>query len=159
MMGGRFNRKYIVNLLTDALHRGTSPRKLALTCALGFVLGIFPVWGTTTWICFALAFLLRLNVIILQMVNYLVFPLQMILIVPFITAGTFVFNLQPLPYTQTELMSKFRTDFWGLAREAGLSLGSGVAVWAIAAVPVFLIVFYSTFIFFQSRRQKTHDPR
>jgi uncharacterized protein (DUF2062 family) len=149
----RFNRKYILNVLSDALRRGTTPRQLALTCALGIVISIFPFIGVTTWICLGLALVLRLNIAIIQLVNYLFFPIQLLLMIPFINMGTFLFSLNPFPYTQEQLINLFKTDFWRLASEAGISVGSGIAVWGLVAIPLFFLVFYTTFIVFSKWRR------
>jgi uncharacterized protein (DUF2062 family) len=148
----RFNRKYIANVLSEALHKGTTPRQLALTCALGIVISIFPFIGVTTWVCLGLALLLRLNIAIIQLVNYLFFPLQLLLMLPFINLGTFLFSLNPFPYTQAQLINLFKTDFWRLASEAGVSVGSGIAVWALVAIPLFFLVFYTSFVIFSKWR-------
>jgi uncharacterized protein (DUF2062 family) len=149
----RFNRKYILNVLSDALRKGTTPRQLALTCALGIVISIFPFIGVTTWICLGLALVLRLNIAIIQLVNYLFFPIQLLLMIPFINMGTFLFSLNPFPYTQEQLINLFKTDFWRLASDAGISVGSGIAVWGLVAIPLFFLVFYTTFIVFSKWRR------
>jgi uncharacterized protein (DUF2062 family) len=148
----KFSRKYILNALRTALRQGTTPRKLAITCALGVVIGIFPVWGTTTWICLGLSILFRLNVVIIQLVNYLFFPIQLALILPFIKAGTYIFDLNPFPYSQEELIVLFKTDFWALMKEVGLSLASGIGIWMLIATPLFLVVFYSSYAVFNRWR-------
>ena len=69
------------------LHQGLSPRSLALAIALGATIGIFPtLWGTSL-ICFALAGLLRLNHMAVQLANYMVYPLQLGLAVPYFLLG------------------------------------------------------------------------
>lgn len=149
----KFSRKYITNMLVQALSQGITPRKLALTCALGVVIGIFPVFGTTTLICLGLAILFRLNIPIMQFVNYLVAPLQLLLIIPFIKIGTYVFRLNPFPYTSDQLLSMFRNDFWLLIRETGLALTIGVGVWIILSIPLFFLLFYGCFWLFSQWRR------
>lgn len=61
----KFTREKITNLLVKALSQGMTPRTLAVTCSLGVVLGIFPLFGTTTLICLGVAILFRLNIPIL----------------------------------------------------------------------------------------------
>ena len=51
-----------------------SAARLALTLALGFAIGCFPVVGIPTW-CGALALVLRLNLPAIQAANY-VAPIQ-----------------------------------------------------------------------------------
>jgi uncharacterized protein (DUF2062 family) len=69
------------------LRQGISPRRLALTLALGFAIGCFPVIGIPTAICALLALGLRLNLPAIQAANYAVMPLQFLLIAPFVRLG------------------------------------------------------------------------
>src|SRR5271156_1481165 len=69
------------------LRQGISPRRLALTLALGFAVGCIPVVGIPTLVCAALALALRLNLPAIQAANYIVMPLQLVLIVPFVRLG------------------------------------------------------------------------
>ena len=73
------------------LRQGISPRRLALTLALGFAIGCIPVVGLPTLVCAALALLLRLNLPAIQAANYAVMPLQLFLIVPFARMGQRLF--------------------------------------------------------------------
>lgn len=144
----KFSWKYITGSLAQALKQGITPRKLALTCALGAVIGTFPLFGTTTAICFAIAIPLRLNIAIIQLVNYLLAPLQIVLILPFIKAGTSVFGLKPFPYTSEQLLGLFRNEFWLLMKEAGVALMAGVGMWIVFSIPLFFVVFYLCFWIF-----------
>ena len=65
------------------LKQGTAPEKIALSLSMGFVLGIFPVIGSTTLLCAAAAFMFKLNLPAIQLVNYFVYPLQLGLLLPF----------------------------------------------------------------------------
>ena len=58
----KFSPKQAKKILYNALRQGLTPHKLAMTCALGVVVGIFPVFGTTTILCFAVAIAFRLNI-------------------------------------------------------------------------------------------------
>ena len=51
----------ILNLVKSMLKEGMSLRKISLCIAVGIVLGIFPVLGTTTLLCTVAALPLRLN--------------------------------------------------------------------------------------------------
>ena len=77
------------------LRQGASPRRLALTLALGFAIGCIPVVGLPTALCVVLAFTLRLNTPAIQTANYVVMPLQLLLIAPFVRLGKWLFSLEP----------------------------------------------------------------
>lgn len=148
----KFSWKYIAGLFSQALKQGITPRKLALTCALGAVIGTFPIFGTTTTLCFVVAIALRLNIALIQLVNYLLAPLQIILILPFIKAGIYAFGLNPFPYSSDQLIDLFKDDFWLLMKETGLALLAGVGMWMVSAIPLFFIIFYLTFWIFSHWR-------
>jgi len=74
------------------LCQGISPSRLALTLALGFAIGCIPMVGVTTVVCVAVAFALRLNLLILQAANWIAMPLQVILLVPFVRLGGKLFS-------------------------------------------------------------------
>ena len=88
-------RNKLEKLLGEIFLQGASPRKLALMVSLGLIIGIFPmVWGGTL-LCMAAAFLLRLNQAGIQAVNYLAYPLQIALFVPFYRLGSRFFPWVP----------------------------------------------------------------
>lgn len=145
----KFSKQHVVNSLMQALKQGITPQKLAVTCALGATIGIFPVWGTTTWICLALSIVFRLNLLVIQLVNYLFFPLQLLLIIPFISAGSFVFGLEPFPYDSTQLIALFKNNFWLALKESGFALVTGIGVWAVVALPLFTLVYALCFLLFR----------
>ncbi len=89
-MTGRAREK-LLNLIKSLLKEGMSLKKISFCIALGIALGIFPVLGTTTLLCTIAAFSLRLNIPVIQVANYGVYPLQLILLAPFYSAGSWLF--------------------------------------------------------------------
>jgi uncharacterized protein (DUF2062 family) len=69
------------------LRQGITPRRLAFTLALGFAIGCIPVVGVPTPLCFVVALALRLNLPAIQAANYVAWPAQLALIVPFVRLG------------------------------------------------------------------------
>lgn len=134
-----------------------SPEKMALTCALGVVVGILPIWGITTFLCLLIAPIFRINIVMLQLVHYFVYPLQLLLIIPFIKIGTYLFGVNPMPYALSELISKFKIDFWGELRQVGLAISLGVGVWAVVSIPLGLAIYFITqrlFVKWSERNQR-----
>lgn len=69
------------------LCQGLSPHALALGLAVGAAVGVLPtLWGTSL-LCFALAWMLRLNHLATQFANFLVYPLQLSLVGPCFLLG------------------------------------------------------------------------
>jgi uncharacterized protein (DUF2062 family) len=94
-MGGWFKRKAVDPLL-DLLKQGLSPGKLAQCVAFGVAIAVFPALGTTTVIAAGAALAFRLNMVAIQTVNYLAYPLQFVLLLPFFRAGEWLFGAEPL---------------------------------------------------------------
>jgi uncharacterized protein (DUF2062 family) len=76
----------------ELLRQGVTPEKIALTIALGIVLGVTPVLGSTMLLCTLAAIVLRLNLPAIQLVNGVVYPLQFILLVRFYRLGAWMFR-------------------------------------------------------------------
>ncbi|GJM30702.1 MAG: membrane protein [Cyclobacteriaceae bacterium] len=116
---------------------GQNPEKLALTVALGVTLGVFPVLGVTTILCFLVAIPLKLNVIIIQMANYLVYPLQLITFIPLIKIGGNLLGAPDIPNLE-QLMEQGI-----MALEPILfNIVCGVLIWLLISIPAFFLVRY-----------------
>ena len=74
------------------LRQGVSPEKIALTIALGIILGVTPVLGSTMLLYTLAAIVLRWNLPAIQLVNGVVSPLQFILLIPFYRPGAWMFR-------------------------------------------------------------------
>jgi hypothetical protein len=136
MNDGFFYRR-IGRPILDLLRQGVTPEKLALSLALGAAIGVFPVLGTTTALCALVAFILRLNLPAIQIVNYFVYPAQIALLIPFFRAGERLFGAPHLPLSVTQIVAMVRESFWGASRVLWTTIWHAVVVWCFAA-PVFV---------------------
>jgi len=73
--------------VAEWLREGVSPRRLALTLAIGFVLGCLPLMGIPTGLCAMVAIAFRLNMPAMQAANYAAMPFQFALVVPLMRLG------------------------------------------------------------------------
>ena len=87
-----FFRRRIARPILELLRQGVTPEKMALSLALGVAIGVFPALGTTTALCALVAFIWRLNLPAIQIVNYFVYPAQLALIIPSFRAGEILFG-------------------------------------------------------------------
>ncbi len=101
MSVGAFLRRRVVDPLLALLRMGITPEKLGQSLAFGSVIGVFPVLGVPTPLLTVLALWLRLNLPAIQLVNYLVSPLQLLLIIPFVRVGETLLGAPPQPLTVT----------------------------------------------------------
>lgn len=68
-----------------------SPKSMALSLTLGVSLALFPVIGMTFLLGLMVAVIFRLNHLVVQTLNLLLAPVQLLLIYPFIKAGNLIF--------------------------------------------------------------------
>ncbi len=128
------------------LSQGISPRRLALTLALGFAVGCIPVVGIPTILCAALALALRLNLPAIQAANYAAMPLQLVLIVPFVRLGGWITS-QTVPWIVSAKPARLLAPHGLLhlpalhlaARMSGLA-GQALLAWLLAAVPAVILL-------------------
>lgn len=127
-------RRRVLAPIVAQLRQGITPQQIAFTLAAGTVIGIFPVLGTTTALCGLFGLALRLNQPIIQLVNYLVYPVQIALLFPFYRAGEWLFGLTPVPLLSiTELAQRFGADPLQFFSDYGLVALCGAAVWLLMA--------------------------
>jgi uncharacterized protein (DUF2062 family) len=112
---------------------GASPEKLAWSIAAGLLIGINPVLGSTTILCLALAFVFRLNVAASQIGNHVVYPLELLLVIPFIHAASRIFHTAPMPLSANELLRATREHPLVLFRQLWLWEWHAFLLWAVVA--------------------------
>lgn len=136
-------RRWIVQPLINQLKRGITPEKLAWTIALGITLGIFPIMGSTSLVCFIAGYFLKLNQAILHLFKSLTYPLHLALILVFIRLGQHLNGVPPIPFSIPQLMARFKDSPTQFARDFGMAALHGIEAWAIAAailIPLIRIV-------------------
>ncbi|MTI41380.1 DUF2062 domain-containing protein [Fulvivirga lutimaris] len=151
-MANNFKKKIndkLLKPLLDFLKQGMTPTGLALSVSLGFILGLFPVVGTTTVLCLLIALIFKLNVAAVQLINYIVYPLQLLLIIPLINLGSKILNVNPIPYTISELVDLVKNDFLLALKQLWLAHLMGIFAWLIIIIPLGVTLYFSLRIVFQ----------
>jgi uncharacterized protein (DUF2062 family) len=98
-----FFRCRILRPLLRLLRGGVTPRRLAWSLALGIVVGINPSVGLTTLVVVMLAWTFGLNQIASQIGTHAVAPLHLILFLPFIQLGVYLFHSRRLPLSRQQI--------------------------------------------------------
>ena len=131
----------LVRLIVALLSEGMTPHKIALTLALGMMLGATPVLGTTTILCALAAVVFRLNLPLIQAVNFLVYPLQLLLLIPFMQAGQWIFHQPPLPFTYAQLVALLHAGFRHALEILWIYSLHGLVAWLILGGAGALIIY------------------
>jgi uncharacterized protein (DUF2062 family) len=125
-------RRIVLPILA-LLRRGATPQQLAWSLAVGVLIGINPILGSTTLLCLVLALVFRLNIVASQLTNHLTYPLQLLLVIPFIRLGSRFFHTAPMPLAARELVHAARATPLALVRQLWMWESHALVVWAILA--------------------------
>ena len=142
-MNRGFLYKRTVEPVVALIKQGMSPEKISLGMAWGIVLGIFPVLGFTTILCGLAALIFRLNLPAIQLVNFLVYPLQLVLLIPFFHLGDLLFQVEPLPLSAQELLTLLQADVWGTIRAFWNTTLRAIVAWLLVSLPIFLLLHFT----------------
>ena len=122
------------------LRMGATPRMLAWSIAAGLLIGINPLLGTTTILSLAFAFVFRLNLVASQLANHIAWPLEILLVIPFIRLGSLVFHTAPMPLSPHLFLQAARASPIALIRQLWFWEWHAMVLWAaISAVAAPLI--------------------
>ncbi len=131
----------LIDPVLQLLMQGITPEKLAISMALGAVIGVIPLLGTTTILCTITAIVLRLNLPAIQAANWSVYGLQLLLLLPLMRAGDMLFGVEPLTFSPPELIEMFRTDFWGSVQDLWRTTLHALTIWGLASIPAVLVLY------------------
>ena len=118
-----------------------SIHKIALCLAMGATLGVFPVLGITTLLCTVAAFVFRLNLPAIQMFNYLVYPVQLALLTPFYSIGSWLFKQESWLTPGENLITLIKNDFWGSMTSLWNLTLYAIFTWMVIC-PILVLVLY-----------------
>jgi hypothetical protein len=143
-------------LFKQVLQGGLTPQKLALTLSLGTALGVMPLlWGTTI-LAAGLAALLRLNHAAMQALNYLCYPLQLALFIPFCQLGEYLFPWGPV-VSASVLTGVLHGQIGESLGLIGWATARALGAWLVTVPPLALVA-YPLLKLILKRRVATSPP-
>jgi hypothetical protein len=142
-------KRKVITPLHNQLKQGVSPDKLALAVVFGIALGVFPVLGATSLLCAAAALLFRLNMPAIQLINYVVYPLQFVFYIPYFKMGAWLFNQPGNDLNITKILDMLKADLLGAIDHLWLANVRAIAAWCITAPVAGLLLYYVLFFFFR----------
>lgn len=133
-------KRVVSRRLKAILAAGLTPRKLLATFCIGGALGLLPiVWGTTL-LCVVVAYVFRLNQVALQSVNYLFYPLQLALIIPYCRLGARLFPWGP-PFPPEILTYVLHGHGVGMIQLFAWATLKAVGAWLLTAPPLAFVLY------------------
>jgi uncharacterized protein (DUF2062 family) len=154
-----FWQRRVLAPIVAQLTQGITPRKIAATIALGALLGVFPILGSTTLLCTLAGVVLCLNQPVIQAINFLVYPLQLLLLLPFYRAGEHLFSRNPVPLDIKMLLEHFHANVGQFLRDFGMIGLGGILVWALTAPIAGLLIFFIVHPMLQRFAARLRKPR
>ena len=115
------------------LRHGADPDKLAWSLALGVVIGVNPLLGSTTVVVLALAAVFRLNLVASQVGNHAMYPVQLLMFPVFIKLGSVVFSTEKLPLEGKALWVAVKHHPWATTRLLWSWEWHALVVWVVVA--------------------------
>jgi uncharacterized protein (DUF2062 family) len=153
-LSGYFRRA--AGVIAGLLRQGVTPEKISLAIAMAAALGVFPVLGSTTLLCAGAALLFGLNPAAMQLVGWLVYPLQLALLVPLMRIGSGLFGLSPIP-ALPQLLGMLRADIGGTIRLFWPATLSAIGAWLVVS-PIMAAAIYFTLLPFLRRMGRGLSP-
>lgn len=157
-MTNGFLTRQLIRPLLELLRQGVTPEKLALSIALGAVLGVLPAIGCNTALCALIALIWRLNLPAIQIANYFLYPLQIVLLIPFFRLGEKVFRATHLPVSVPQIYAMVHSNLWGATKLLWTATWHAMVVWALFAPVVTALIYFLLVPALRQVLKKTHLP-
>lgn len=84
--------------------------------------------------------------------SYLMWPVQILLIIPFIRIGEFIFSVPRNHHTVDEFISSFQNSFSQTLSHLSFELLCGLGGWFLTAVPVAVGIYWISLIFLKKNK-------
>ena len=135
-------QRWVIRPIANQLRQGTSPEKLAWSVSLGLTLGIFPIMGSTSLVCFIVGHLFRLNQPVLHLFKTFTYPIHLGLILVFIRIGQHLNGVPPILFSIPQLLTRFKESPAQFASDFGMAALHGIEAWAVSAIFLIPLFYY-----------------
>jgi uncharacterized protein (DUF2062 family) len=132
-----------LDLVLAQLRQGVTADKIALTLAIGLILGLFPIFGTTSALCVLAALWLKLNQPMIQLVNWFAAPLQLPGIYLFVRIGEWLTHTPPVQFSISGLVRQFRASPLRFLQLFGMTGLRGVLAWLLIAPLIAVLAYFA----------------
>jgi uncharacterized protein (DUF2062 family) len=124
----RFNIKAI---LLGQIRQGTSPHELALSVSIALCAALFPLLGTTTLLCLVIGHFKKLNHPALQSVNYLLSPVQLVMIPIWLRIGEWLTRSPPVSLNLRTFVPEFFQNMPLFMAHYGVAALHAILAWSL----------------------------
>ncbi|MBX9807355.1 MAG: DUF2062 domain-containing protein [Flavobacteriaceae bacterium] len=144
-MKARFN--IVKDKTTALLKQGLTPKQLTQSIIVSGLISTIPILGVSTFMITTVSLKRKLNLPVMISLSYLMWPVQILLIIPFIRVGEFIFSVPRNHHTVEEIISSFQNSFFQTLSHLSFELLCGLGGWLLTAVPVAIGVYWVSLLF------------
>ncbi len=135
---------FITNIwyrLKTIFRQGLALKQLAITITVGILVSIFPIFGLTTIALTCIALPFKLNLPIMIVISYIVTPIKLLLLIPFINMGASVFGTEHTLLTVQAIKNSYESSFFNTIKSLSYELLCGFVGWTLLAVPISILLY------------------
>jgi hypothetical protein len=138
--------------ITALFKQGLTPKELIQSIIVSGLISVIPIIGVSTFIITTVSLKSKLNLPVMIALSYLMWPVQILLIIPFIRAGEFIFSVPQNHHTVEEIISSFQESFFKTLNHLSFELLCGFGGWLLTAVPVAVGVYWVSLLFLKGKK-------
>ena len=131
----------IKKILFEQLSQGTSHEKLARSVSLGIVMGCCPIFGIATAIAAFFTHILKLNHVVVQAVNYTMYPIQIPLIPVYMKVVSWLTDVGFVPLRPDRIIDEFNANPGLFTRKYLLVALYAVVIWLVLCLVLYPVLF------------------
>jgi len=136
---------------TALLKQGLTPKELIQSIIVSGLISIIPILGVSTFMITTISLKSKLNFPVMIALSYLMWPVQILLIIPFIRVGEFIFSVPRNHHTVEEIISSFQNSFFQTLSQLSFELLCGFGGWFLTAVPVAVLIYLVSLLFLKGK--------
>ena len=138
---GKWNFRALKTKTIALFKQGLTPIELTQSILVAALFSIIPIFGVTTILLTAFSLKRKLNLPIMIAISYLAWPLQILMIIPFINIGEYFFSVPQSHHSVEEIIASFQESFFGTLSQLSFELLCGFGGWLLTAVPFFIVIY------------------
>ncbi|TRX30038.1 DUF2062 domain-containing protein [Flavobacterium franklandianum] len=136
---------------TALLKQGLTPKQLTQSIIVSGLISTIPILGVSTFMITTVSLKQKLNFPVMISLSYLMWPVQILMIIPFIRVGEFIFSIPQNHHTVEEIISSFQNSFFQTLSHLSFGLLCGLDGWLLTAVPVAVGIYWVSLLFFREK--------
>lgn len=132
--------KKLKETIKNQITQGATPEKISQSLSAGILIGCFPLLGFATGLAAVFGIVLKLNHLILQTVNYMMYPVQIVLIPVYIKVVSLIVDVGDVPIRPDLILQAFQADWVQFLKTYSLIGLYAVILWLIVSSVLFMIL-------------------